>query len=95
MSKTACGVGKSYSARLSYSPVPGLRKSGIPHASNTNNTIINTTATVYSGIKIKHMHILIPILPNPNVLVAFSALMPLVGWQEGHPACKKYGGWWR
>jgi len=21
--------------------------------------------------------------------------MLLVGWQEGHPACKKYGGWWR
>jgi len=23
---------------------------------------------------------------------AFSALMLVVGWQEGHPACKKYGG---
>ena len=23
---------------------------------------------------------------------AFSALMLLVGWQEGHPACKKSGG---
>jgi len=22
---------------------------------------------------------------------AFSALMLLTGWQEGHPACKKYG----
>jgi len=21
--------------------------------------------------------------------------MLLVGWQEGRPACKKYGGWWR
>jgi len=29
--------------------------------------------------------------PNPNALVAFSALMLLVGWQEGHPACKKMG----
>jgi len=29
------------------------------------------------------------------VLVAFSALTLLVGRQEGHPACKKYGGWWR
>jgi len=28
-------------------------------------------------------------------IVAFSALMLLVGRQEGHPACKKYGGWWR
>jgi len=26
---------------------------------------------------------------------AFSALTLLVGWQEGHPACKKHGGWWR
>jgi len=33
--------------------------------------------------------------PNPNVLVAFSALTLLVGWQEGNPACKKMGGWWR
>jgi len=23
---------------------------------------------------------------------AFSALTPLVGWQEGHPACKKLSG---
>jgi len=27
--------------------------------------------------------------------VAFSALTLFVGWQEGHAACKKYGGWWR
>jgi len=26
-----------------------------------------------------------------NALVAFSALTLLVGRQEGHPACKKYG----
>jgi len=26
--------------------------------------------------------------------VAFSALTLLVGWQEGHPACKQWG-WWR
>jgi len=26
---------------------------------------------------------------------AFSALTLLVGRQEGHPACKKYAGWWR
>ena len=35
------------------------------------------------------------LLPNPNVLVAFGALTLLVGRQEGHPACKKYGVWWR
>ena len=29
------------------------------------------------------------------MLAAFSALMLLVGRQEGYPACKKMGGWWR
>jgi len=28
-----------------------------------------------------------------NVYIAFSALTLLVGWQEGHPACKKLE-WW-
>jgi len=28
-------------------------------------------------------------------LIIVSALTLLVGRQEGHPACKKYGGWWR
>jgi len=32
------------------------------------------------------------LLPNPNALVAFSALTLLVERQEGHPACKKMGG---
>jgi len=32
------------------------------------------------------------LLPNLNALVAFSALTLLVGWQEGHPACKKWDG---
>jgi len=27
--------------------------------------------------------------------IAFSALTLLIGWQEGHPACKKMGGRWR
>jgi len=26
-------------------------------------------------------------------IFAFSALMLLAGWQEGHPACKKLSGW--
>ena len=29
------------------------------------------------------------------MLVAFSALTLLVGWQEGHSVCKKDGGQWR
>ena len=32
-------------------------------------------------------------LPRLVDLLAFSALMLLVGWQEGHPACKKTE-WW-
>jgi len=28
-------------------------------------------------------------------MVAFTALTLLVGRQEGHPACKKHGRWWR
>ena len=35
------------------------------------------------------------LLPNPNVLVAFSALTLLDERQEGHLAGKKMGGWWR
>ena len=30
-----------------------------------------------------------------SVLAAFSAFTLLVERQEGHPACKKWGGWWR
>jgi len=33
--------------------------------------------------------------PCLGTTFAFSALTLLVGWQEGHPVCKKYGGWWR
>jgi len=32
------------------------------------------------------------LVPNPNALVAFSALTLLVGRQEACPACKKWGG---
>ena len=27
-----------------------------------------------------------------DIIIAFSALMHLVGWLEGHPACKKLSG---
>jgi len=30
-----------------------------------------------------------------QVTFAFSALTLLIGRQEGHPACKKIGEWWR
>jgi len=31
-------------------------------------------------------------VPFKNETLAFSALMLLAGWQEGHPACKKLSG---
>jgi len=31
-------------------------------------------------------------LPGFTLLIAFSTLMLFVGWQEGHPACKKLSG---
>ena len=39
----------------------------------------NTVVTIY-------------LATQPSVLFAFSALTLLVGWQEGHPACKKLNG---
>ena len=44
-----------------------------------------TPLTVEDRLLIKALH---------NHVCAFSALTLLVGWQEGHPACKKMG-WWR
>jgi len=32
---------------------------------------------------------IIVIIIIKGIYIAFSALMLLVGWQEGHPACKK------
>ena len=41
----------------------------------------------YEPTMSKHTH------PFNGPLSAFSALMLLVGWQEGHPACKKTERW--
>jgi len=40
-----------------------------------------TNISYYDGLSVLH--------------IAFSAFMLLVGWQEGHLACKNNGGWWR
>jgi len=45
----------------------------------------------FSGTKTVQVTSLRRTLPNPNALVAFSALTLFVGRQEGHPACKKWG----
>jgi len=39
-----------------------------------------------------HWLALVLCVPFTALLLAFSALTLLVGRQEGHPACKKYGG---
>jgi len=53
---------------------------------HTDNTTISTSAAtlwVKSGLVNCTLG---------DVMVAFSALTLLVGWQEGHPACKKLSG---
>ena len=35
-----------------------------------------------------------PVLHADRTSLSFSALTLLVGWQEGHPACRKTGCWW-
>ena len=51
----------------------------------------HTVATLkYCVLYNKHVYF---ILSNyKDTQFAFSALMLLVGWQEGHPACKKLSG---
>jgi len=36
-----------------------------------------------------------PASSNPYLVKCISALTLLAGRQEGHPACKKWEGWWR
>jgi len=48
-----------------------------------------TSSTVYNTPTNKSSVIMIQML---ILNVAFDALMLLVGWQEEHPACKKYWG---
>jgi len=60
--------------------------------------IITTATTMYSlGHGLRTLPAVLrstqpSAIPNPNMLVTLSALTMLVGRQEGHPACKKYGG---
>ena len=57
-----------------------------PQSMHTDNTTISTSAAtlrVKSGLVNCTLG---------DVMVAFSALTLLVGWQEGHPACKKLSG---
>ena len=48
------------------------------------NQIINTKLTAISTLAVKNFW-----ASTNDTTVAFSALTLLVGWQEGHPACKK------
>ena len=51
--------------------------------------------TVKAWVHIVHVNFNFPFILGPKCLqcYAFSALTLLVGWQEGHPACKKTE-WW-
>jgi len=51
---------------------------------------ISSTSEVATLWRYTNMHIIITL---DNFIFAFSALTLLVGWQEGHPACKKTE-WW-
>ena len=55
-----------------------------------------TTAHLLPLLRGTLRHIISPMLSLRLVSLtplAFSALTPLVGWQEGLPACKKLSGW--
>jgi len=54
---------------------------------NTKAITTTTTTTATTTILILSHY-----TAQPSVLFAFSALTLLVGWQEGHPACKKLSG---
>jgi len=47
----------------------------------------------YSGLQSVSLPVLVPFYSACINYVALSALTLLVGWQEGHPACKKQE-WW-
>ena len=49
-------------------------------------TTVNTVNTILPKTKFPHFFLTF------SVDLAFSALTLLVGWQEGHPACKKLSG---
>jgi hypothetical protein len=49
MEKTAIGLGRSYCCRLSYSPVPGERKSGIPAAAKKKRIYVLLYITILTN----------------------------------------------
>jgi len=65
-----------------YSKCPEIHIKGFSIASRTTKLRPALTAAQYLNISF----IILTLLPSVR---AFSALMLLVGWQEGHPACKK------
>ena len=45
--------------------------------------------TNYSVVLYDNYYVVLPLREIAFSAIAFSALTLLVGWQEGHPACKK------
>jgi len=54
--------------------------------------LLNTTLATPGANKLGIKGTFIPYCTNAFSACAFSALTLLVGWQEGHPACKKLSG---
>jgi len=59
----------------------------------TVKSIINFTIVSTKYITSRYMSLFCLLMSMQYV--AFSALTLLVGRHEGHPACRKHGGWWR
>jgi len=55
------------------------------HECTTIELVINKLHTAFTETFCKNTN-------DTDFYGAFSAWTLLVGWQEGHPACKKYGG---
>jgi len=47
-----------------------------------------------SSVAFSNVEWVMPVLHADRTSLSFSALTLLVGWQEGHPACRKTGCWW-
>ena len=55
-------------------------------------TVTDIQPIGYAKAYITAINIVLLALPPASIVFAFSALTLLVGWQEGHLACKKLSG---
>jgi len=58
-----------------------------------NDILCKNYNSTFVFVKVIPKTLLVPFFPDMvYICPAFSALTLLVGWQEGHPACKKLSG---